>query len=73
MEDELLTKNEVLKQYKIGRFILDRAMKNREIDYIKFGRKILFKASAVELFLAKNTVKALSKDELKKLKQRMKK
>lgn len=73
MEDEVLTKQEVLEKYKIGRFILDKAMKNREIDYIKFGRKIIFKTSAVEKWLLRNTTVALSEDELKKIKQHTKK
>jgi len=47
-------------------------MKNREIDYIKFGRKILSKEFTVEKWLLKNTVKALTKDELKKIKRKKK-
>lgn len=73
MEDEYLTKDEITKHYRVGRFIIDRGMRDRELEYIKFGRKILFKKSAVEKWLQVNTVVALTKDQLKKIKQRMKK
>ena len=73
MEDEYLNKDEITKRYRVGRFIIDRGMRDRELEYINFGRKILFKKSAVELWLMRNTVKALTKDELKKIKLLMKK
>ena len=73
MEDEILTKDEITKRYRVGRFIIDRGMRDRELEYIKFGRKILFKKSAVEKWLQVNTVVALTKDQLKKIKQRKKK
>jgi len=72
MEDEVLTKNEVLKQYKIGRFILDKAMKRREITYFKLERKVLFKRSAVEKWLHRNIVQAVDEKDLKKIKHKKK-
>ncbi|TET65301.1 MAG: hypothetical protein E3J56_15930 [Candidatus Aminicenantes bacterium] len=73
MEDEYLNKDEITKRYRVGRFIIDRGMRDRELEYIKFGRKILFKKSAVEKWLRVNTVVALTKDQLKKFKQLAKK
>ena len=70
---ELLSKKQVMDEYGIGRHLLDKAMRNREISYIKLERRVLFKREHIEVFLLRNTVKALTKDELKKIKQRMKK
>ena len=72
MEDEVLTKDEVLKQYKIGRFILDKAMKSREITYFKLERKVLFKRSAAETWLHRNIVQAVDEKDLKKIKRKKK-
>lgn len=66
-------KDEVLKQHKIGHFILDKAMKRREITYFKLERKVLFKGSAVEKWLHKNIIQTVDEKELKKIKQRLKK
>ncbi len=64
--------DEVLKQYKIGRFILSKAMKHREITYFKLERKVLFKPSAVEKWLHRNIVQAVDEKDLKKIKRKKK-
>ncbi len=59
---EILTKNEVIKFCKIGRHIIDKAAKKREISYIELERRLLFREEDVQ---------ALSLSGLKKLIHRM--
>ena len=68
---KLLSKKQVMDEYGLGRYLLDKAMRNKEISYIKLERRVLF----IEEFLVKNTVKAVSLTErqLKEYEKRAKK
>jgi len=72
---KLLSKKQVMDEYGIGRHLIDKAMKNKEISYIKLERRVLFKQEHIEEFLMRNTVEAVpvSKKELKKIKRSAKK
>ena len=72
---KLLSKKQVMDEYGIGRHLIDKAMKNKEISYIKLEIRVLFKREHIEEFLMRNTVEAVpvSKKELKKIKRSAKK
>jgi len=72
---ELLSKKQVMDEYGLGRHLLDKAMREHQISYIKLERRVLFRREHIEEFLMKNTVEAipLSEKFLKKLKKRAKK
>jgi excisionase family DNA binding protein len=54
-QEEFLTKREVQNLLKISRATVDRMMK--EVPYIKLGKKVLFRMSAIETYLEKKTIK----------------
>ncbi len=56
---ELLSKKEVMSEYGLGRHLLDKAMRERQISYIKLERRVLFKREHIEAFLLRNTVEAI--------------
>jgi len=64
-----------MEEYGLGRHLLDKAMKNKEISYIKLERRVLFRREHIEEFLIKNTVEAVSLTErqLKEYEKRSKK
>ncbi len=69
----LLSKKQVMEEYGLGRHLLDKAMRERQITYIKLERKVLFKREHIEEYLARNTVAVqIPPKELKKLKRVLK-
>lgn len=67
---ELLSKKDVMVIYGIGRHLLDKAMRERQITYIKLERRVLFKREHIEEFLQRNIVKTIPEKEFKKLRKR---
>lgn len=57
IEDEILTKADVLKYLKISHATLQELMREREIPYSKLKRKVLFKKSDIDAFLESKKVK----------------
>jgi hypothetical protein len=51
----LLSKKQVMEEYGLGRHLLDKATRERQITYIKLERKVLFKREHIEEYLARNT------------------
>ena len=72
---ELLSKEQVMSEYGLGRYLLDKAMRNREISYIKLERRVLFRREHIEEFLFRNTVEPvpLSEKQIKEFEKRAKK
>lgn len=72
---KLLSKKQVMDEYGLGRYLLDKAMRNKEISYIKLERRVLFRREHIEEFLVRNTDKAVSLTErqLKEYEKRAKK
>ena len=70
-----LSKKKVMEEYGLGRHLFDKAMRNKEISYIKLERRVLFRLEHTEEFLVRNTVKAVSLTEkqLKEYEKRAKK
>ena len=70
----LLSKKQVMEEYGLGRHLLDKAMRERQITYIKLEGKVLFKREHIEEYLARNTVAVkLTEKQIKEIKKRTKK
>ena len=70
----LLSKKQVMEEYGLDRHLLDKAMRERQITYIKLERKVLFKREHIEEYLARDTVAVkLTDKQIKEIKRRIKK
>ena len=55
-EEKLLIKQEVCEYLRIAPATLDRLIKNKQISYIKIGRRVLFRKSDIDEFLEKHKI-----------------
>ena len=56
-EDEILTKEEVLKFLKVSKTVLEKLMRNKELPYIKLDRRVLFRKKDIDKFLESKLIK----------------
>ena len=57
MQNDLMTKAEVMAYLRISKQTLDKMMKAREIPFFKLKRKVLFRRSELDRWLESNRVK----------------
>jgi NitT/TauT family transport system substrate-binding protein len=57
MEQELLTKRELMEYLRISKGTLDKLMKRRDLPFLKLGKRVLFRRQEIDAWLEKYRVK----------------
>jgi excisionase family DNA binding protein len=66
-ENELITSEEVAAKLRTTVRFVRRLVAERRIEYVKVGRAVRFRASAVDQYIERNRVAPMSRAELRRL------